>query len=66
MIDMTYRVYLRWPDKTTTDKTTTEDEHVADTAFSRLRERTDLRGKSVGVAYTRDGKQMDYFDIDSA
>jgi len=64
MLDMTYRIYLRWPDKTTTDKTTTEDEQVADLAYTRLTARVDLRGRNVGVAYTRDGQQVRYFELD--
>ncbi len=63
MLDMTYRIYLRWPDKSTSDKTTTEDKQVADLAFALLAAREDLGGQNVGVAYTRDGKQVRYLEL---
>lgn len=66
MLDMTFRIYLRWPDSKTTEKTTTEDEAVAQLAFDRLKGRADLRGQPVGVAFTQDGKQVDYHDFATA
>ena len=65
MLDMTFRVYLRWPEQKTTDKTTTEDPEVAKLAFDRLKERTDLYGQEVGIAFTQDNKRIEYFDFKS-
>jgi hypothetical protein len=65
MLYMTYRIYLRWPNSQTTEKTATEDPAVAALAFSRLVSREDLKGQQVAVACTRDGKQLDYFDFAS-
>lgn len=62
MFAMTYRVYLRWPDSRTTDKTTTDDQDVAAFAFARLKARDELRGQPVGIALTKDGRQLDFVD----
>jgi hypothetical protein len=58
-----YRVYLRWPGQRTSDSTTTEIEDVAKFAFEYLKARSDLKGKHVAVALTRDSRQQDYFDF---
>lgn len=63
MFGMTYRVYLRWPDQQTSDKTTTEDEVVAQTAFTRLTQREDLRGQKVGVAFSKDREQVAFHNF---
>ena len=56
-----YRIYLRWPDQTVTDKTVTESEAVANFAYQELVSRADLVGKSCAVAYSMNGKQVAYY-----
>lgn len=63
---MTHRVYLRRPDQTTTDKTTTEDEAVARFAFERLCRRQDLSGQRIGVAWSANGQRRDFYDFNAA
>lgn len=60
---MTYRVYLRWPGQKTSDKTVTESRSVAELAFKELKAREDLRGRPVGLAFSEDGKQLEYVDF---
>lgn len=63
MLDMMYRIYVRWPNQTTTDKTTTENGPLAELAFRALLARDDLRGTDAGAALTGDGTQIGYFDF---
>lgn len=63
VIDMMYRVYVRWPNSTTTDKTTTEDGAVAELAFRNLMARPDLRGRDAGVALTADNRNVGFFNF---
>lgn len=63
--DMTYRVYLRWPEQRVSDKTTTESETVATLAWQELVGRQDLKGKAVGVAFSKDGKQIRFHRFDA-
>lgn len=49
---MTYRVYLRWPDQTVSDKTVTEDRALADMAYQTLLKRVDLVGTRVTASFT--------------
>lgn len=49
---MTYRVYLRWPDQSVSDKTVTADRAIAELAYQSLLARQDLVGKPVGAAFT--------------
>ncbi len=63
VIDMMYRIYVRWPDQTVTDKTATEDGEIAEQAFRKLLVRSDLVGTPAGAALTGDGKQIGYFDF---
>jgi hypothetical protein len=63
---MTHRVYVRWPDQRATDKTNTESEAVAQLAFDELLRRTDLVGQGVAVAWTEDGQQRAYRQLDGA
>ena len=60
---MTHRVYVRWPDQRTTDKTTTDDEAVARFAFDQLRNRGDLVGQRAGVAWSADNKRRAFHDF---
>lgn len=62
----THRVYLRWPPQRTSDKTTTESAEVAAFAFTELKNRPDLAGKDVAVAWTCDGQQLAYHVFSNA
>lgn len=58
---MPYRVYVRWPDQRTSDKTTTEDREVAEFAFAKLTRTPDLPyNGALGIAFTHNGSQIDY------
>lgn len=61
---MTHRVYVRWPDQRATDKTSTESEAVAQTAFDELLRRPDLAGQGAAAAWTVDGQQRAYHQLD--
>jgi hypothetical protein len=67
-IEMTYRVYVRWPGQKVSDKTVTESRAVADLAYQELITRTDWPGgtRPLGVAYTQDGKQVAYLNFEEA
>jgi len=62
---MTYRVYVRWPGQKVTHKTNTESKAVADAAWEELKniEWPD-DDKPDGLAYTCDGKQIYYVDLE--
>lgn len=62
----THRVYLRWPNQLTTDKTTTESEPVARFAFTELQKRRDLDGQDVAVAWSFQGRQVEFHEFKSA
>lgn len=55
---MTYRIYLRYPDQTVSDKTVTGDPEVAKAAFAALVVRTDLDGSEALAVCNRDGKPV--------
>jgi hypothetical protein len=63
--DMTYRIYVRWPNQKVTDKTTTESEMVAILAYGQLNIVADelRRDGAVGIVYSSDGKQIAYRDL---
>lgn len=61
---MTYRVYVRWPGQRVTHKTNTESKAVADAAWEELKlVEWDEENKPLGLAYSCDGKQVDYIDL---
>ncbi len=60
----TYRVYVRWPGQRATDKTTTESKAVADFAWDELNSlQWPDQPKPIGLAYSLNGKQVDYVDL---
>ncbi len=63
--DMTYRIYVRWPDQRVSDKTTTDNEMVAILAYGQLNTVADelRREGAVGIVYSADGKQVAYRDL---
>lgn len=59
---MTLRIYVRWPDQSTSHKTNTESRAVADFAFQELVAMADefaAKG-ALGISYTENGRQVDY------
>lgn len=58
-----HRVYLRWPAQRVSDRTVTDCPDVAAKAFQLLRERSDLAGQPVAVAWTLGGQQQAYHDF---
>ena len=62
---MTLRIYVRWPNQVVTDKTVTESETVAALALDELKQqRDDLKARgALGIAFSRDGKQADYVEL---
>ncbi len=62
---MTYRVYVRWPKQRTSHKTVTPSKEVADAAWDELLSTSwDKDNRPIGLAYTQDGKQLDYVDLE--
>lgn len=59
---MTFRIHVRWPDQSTSDKTNTESRTVADFAFQELVVMAaELSEKgALGLSYTHDGQQVEY------
>lgn len=59
---MTFRIYVRWPDQSTSYKTSTESRTVADFAFQELVAMADeLAAKgALGISYTNNGRQVEY------
>ena len=62
---MTLRIYVRWPNNAVSDKTATESETVAALALAELKSGSaDLQARgALGIAFTRDGKQADYVEL---
>lgn len=64
---MTYRVYVRWPGQKTSDKTSTDSELVAYTAYDELadaRERLRADG-ALGVSMSQDNKNVRYLELNT-
>lgn len=61
---MTYRIYLRAPDQSVSDKTTTGDPEVARSAFRALTERADLDGSRLLAVLNRDGRPVAHHRFD--
>jgi len=59
---MTWRIYLRHPQQRVTDKTTTEDQATAQVALARLC--LLHAGEPIAAALTRDGRGVDYVELD--
>jgi hypothetical protein len=59
---MTFRAYVRWPDKRTTHKTNTDVREVADFAFQSLLAQADgfAAQGALGISFTHDGRQVEY------
>ena len=55
---MTFRIYLRAPDQSVSDKTVTGDPEAARAAFKSLTERTDLDGPPILAVLNRDGRPV--------
>ncbi len=62
---MTYRIYARWPPgQFPTHKTNTASKAIADAAWIELKNTKWEDGKKpIGLAYTCNGKQVDYVDL---
>lgn len=62
---MTFRIYVRWPDSQTSDKTSTESRAVAELAFKELTEKAaSLKQQgAIGITFTSDKKQVNYLDL---
>jgi hypothetical protein len=59
----TYRVYVRWPGQRATNKTTTDSKSVADYAWDELNSLQWDQEKPIGLAYSQNGKQVEYVDL---
>ncbi len=62
MTTKTYRIYLRNQEQQVTDKTTTTDNGVADTALRRLV--LSHKGESAAAVISVNGKQQQYIRLD--
>lgn len=60
----THRVYMQLRGQRTSQKTTTEVSAVAEFAFSKLKEQSELPPDAMGVAWTRDNRQVLYHAFD--
>jgi len=65
MIDpqMTFRVYLRFPDQTVQHKTVTGSQDVALAAFEELIKRNDLDGQKLLAVLNFDGQRVAHHDF---
>lgn len=61
---MTYRIYLRSPDQSVSDKTVTGSPDVARAAFRALVERDDLDGTPMLAVLNRDGRPVAHHRFD--
>lgn len=61
---MTFRVYLRGPDQSVTDKTVTGDPEAARAAFRSLTERAHLDGSSMLAVLNVDGRPVAHHRFD--
>lgn len=61
---MTFRVYLRSPDQSVTEKTTTGNPEAARAAFAALTERVDLDGTSWLAVLNRNGQPLAHHRFD--
>jgi hypothetical protein len=59
-----YRIYLRAPDQSVTDKTVTGDPVAALAAFRTLTERTGLDGTAMLAVLNKDGKPVAHHRFD--
>ena len=55
---MTYRIYLRSPDQSVTNKTVTDSKAVAVAAFGELVGRADLQGCKLLAVLNQDGRKI--------
>jgi uncharacterized protein GlcG (DUF336 family) len=63
---VTFRVYLRAPDQSVADKTTTGNPEAARAAFAALTERVELDGSSWLAVLNRNGKPVAHHRFDGA
>lgn len=61
---MTFRIYLRAPDQSVTDKTVTGSPDAARAAFAELVERADLDGSDLLAVLNRDGRPVAHHRFD--
>lgn len=61
---MTFRIYLRAPDQSVSDKTMTGDPEAARAAFKSLTERTELDGTPMLAVLNRDGRPVAHHRFD--
>lgn len=61
---MIFRVYLRAPDQSVSDKTVTADPEAARAAFRTLTERADLDGSPLLAVLNRDGRPVAHHRFD--
>lgn len=61
---MTFRIYLRGPDQSVSEKTITGDPEAARAAFRSLTERSDLDGSKLLAVLNRDGRPIAHHNFE--
>jgi hypothetical protein len=58
-----YRIYARWSEQKVTDKTITEDHHIANFAWQALQNKSWGESRPIGLVYSLNGQQIHYINV---